>query len=270
MDRYSNSMSRFVRILTPILLALAVLLGPATSTRVQGAEGELLYLALGDSVPSGTDTADGIGYPLRLGQQIADASGRSIRLVNRAQSGERTAGVLATQMNDIREIQPELVTLTVGANDFLIPAIECASAAIDDRPDTKCSGQSLLRAVPTFERNLRAILGRLVNETGATVVVTTYFNPFPRGSHCAPATADLALRYLNRTIADVAAEFGDRNVVVDLAPLFKGHEGREPSGWFSPSPTRVMCTDIHPSPSGHDAIASAIMGALAPRLALAQ
>jgi lysophospholipase L1-like esterase len=263
-------MLNFVRALTPILLALVVLGAPATVPRAQGAAGELLYLALGDSVPSGTDVSDGVGSPLRLGQQIADASGRPIRLVNRAVPGEQSGGVLDRQMDDIRAIQPELVTLTVGANDFLIPAIQCASASVDGNPDTTCSGTSLLRAIPTFERNFRTILRRLVNETGATIVVTTYFNPFPRGSSCAPSTMDLALRFLNGTISDVAAEFGDRDVLVDLAPLFKGHEGREPSGWFSQSALHVACTDIHPSVAGHDAIASAIMSALAPRLALTQ
>jgi lysophospholipase L1-like esterase len=253
-----------------MVLAFAVLLAPATVPRALGIEGELVYLALGDSVPSGTDLPDGVGYPLRLGQQIADASGRPIQLINRARPGEQSAGVLANQLGDIRTIQPELVTLTVGANDFLVPAIECGSAAMDSNPDTRCSGTSLLRAVPTFERNFRSILSRLVNETGATIVVTTYFNPFPRGSRCAPATTDAALRYLNRTITDVAAEFGDRDVVVDLAPIFKGHEGREPAGWFSPSPTRTMCTDIHPNAAGHDAIANAMMDALSPRLALAR
>ena len=262
-------MSRFVRFLAPTLLALAVLLAPAASHHAQGAESELVYLALGDSVPSGTDVPDGIGYPRRLGQQLTDAGNRPIRLVNRAVAGERSAGVLASQMADIRTLQPELVTLTVGANDFLIPAFECASASLDENPDTKCSGTSLLRAVPTFERNLRAILQRLATETGATVVVTTYFNPFPRGSRCAPATTDLALRFLNTTISDVAAEVGDRGVVVDLAPVFKGHEGREPTGWFALSASRIACTDIHPNADGHDAIARAIMGALSPRLALA-
>jgi lysophospholipase L1-like esterase len=263
-------MLTLIRVLTPMLLALVALVAPATAPRAQGAAGELLYLALGDSVPSGTDVSDGVGYPLRLGQQIADASGRPIRVVNRAQEGEQTAGVLANQIGDIRAIQPELVTLTVGANDFLIPAIQCASATADGNPDTQCSGTSLLRAIPTFERNFRTILRRLVNETGATIVVTTYFNPFPRGSACGPATTDLALRFLNSTISDVAAEFGDRDVLVDLAPLFKGHEGREPAGWFSASSLHVACTDIHPSVAGHEAIASAIMSALAPRLALAQ
>jgi lysophospholipase L1-like esterase len=262
-------MSRFVQALVPLLLALAVLLTPAATLAAQGSAPELLYLALGDSVPSGTDLPDGVGYPRRLGQQLADVSGRPIQLVNRAQAGERSAGVLANQIGDVRALQPELVTLTVGANDFLVPAFECASAGLDDNPDTKCSGTSLLRAVPAFERNLRAILRQLVTETGATVVVTTYFNPFARGSRCAPGTTDLALRFLNTTIADVSSEFGDRGVLVDLAPVFKGHEGREPTGWFSPSPARIACTDIHPNAEGHDAIANAIWGALSPRLALA-
>jgi lysophospholipase L1-like esterase len=272
-DRYFCSMSPFVRLLTLTLLALAVLLAPVAvrptqGQAVQGAPTELLYLALGDSVPSGADLPDSDGYPSRLGQALANAGNRPIRLINRAQAGDRSAGVLANQIGDVSAIQPELVTLTVGANDLLIPAIECASGSVDQNPDTRCSGTSLMRAVPTFERNLRAILHRLVTETGATVVVTTYFNPFPRGSRCAPGATDLALRVLNSTISDVAAEFGDRGVVVDLAPLFKGHEGREPTGWFSPNPARIACTDVHPNADGHDAIARAIWSALSPRLAL--
>ncbi len=263
-------MSRFVRFLAPVSLALTVLLAPAASYRAQGAESDLVYLALGDSVPSGTDVPDGIGYPKRLGQQLADAGARPIRLVNRAVAGQRSGDVLATQLADVRTIQPELVTVTVGANDFLVPAVECAAASVDQNPDTRCSGASLLGAIPTFERNLRAILQKLVTETGATVVVTTYFNPFPRGSRCAPATTDLALRFLNTTISDVAAEMGDRGVVVDLAPVFKGHEGREPVGWFALSASRLACTDVHPNADGHEAIARAIMGALSPRLALTQ
>ena len=263
-------MSRFVRLLAPTLLALTVLLAPVTSNAAQSAPSELLYLALGDSVPSGADVPDGIGYPKRLGQALADASDRPIKLINRAVAGQRSSDVLASQIADVRTIQPELVTVTVGANDFLVPARECAVATLDKNPDTDCSGTSLLRAIPTFERKLRAILNRLVTETGATIVVTTYFNPYPRGSSCAPATTDLALRFLNTTISDVAAELGDRGVVVDLAPVFKGHEGREPTGWFSLNPSRIACTDIHPNADGHDAIARAILDALAPRLALAQ
>src|SRR5436190_10256382 len=93
-ERYFCSM---VRYLTPLLLALAVLLGPVVVPRAESAPAQLVYLALGDSVPSGTDLADGDGYPGRLEQQLADASGRPIRLINRAQPGERSTGVLANQ-----------------------------------------------------------------------------------------------------------------------------------------------------------------------------
>jgi lysophospholipase L1-like esterase len=263
------TMLRPMRYVLPLLLALAVLVTPATATPARSAPTELVYLALGDSVPSGTDLPDGVGYPRRLGQQLADASGRPIRLFNRARTGEQSAGVLGGQLADIRRLQPELVTLTIGANDFLIPGIECAAAALDENPQTQCSAPSLLSAVPTFERNLRAIMQLIVRETGATVVVTTYFNPFPRGSQCAPGLADLSLRFLNTTIADVVADAGDRAIVVDLAPVFSGHEGREPVGWFSPSTVRLACTDIHPNGNGHEAIAQAIWQSLAPRLALA-
>jgi lysophospholipase L1-like esterase len=262
------TMPRMIRILTPLLLALALLTAPAAAVPVRSAPSELLYVALGDSVPSGTDLSDGVGYPRRLGQHLADASGRPIRLLNRARAREQSAGVLASQLADIRYLQPELVTLTVGANDFLLPAIECAAATLDENPGTQCSGPSLLSAVPAFERNLRAIVQQVVRETGASIVVTTYFNPFPRGSQCAPGLADVSLRFLNSTITDVVAEAGDRAMIVDLAPVFSGHEGREPVGWFSPNPTRIACTDIHPNGDGHEAIAQAIWQSLAPRLAL--
>lgn len=263
------TMIRPLSALTAILTALILLVVPPLTEPAAGAVGEIVYVALGDSVPSGTDLPDGMGYPRRLGQALADASGRPIRLFNRARPGEQSAGVLAGQLADLRRLQPEVVTLTIGANDFMVPAFECAAASLDDDPQTECSAPSLLGAVPAFERNLRSIIRQIVQETGATIVVTTYFNPFPRDSACAPGLADLSLRFLNTTIADVAAEAGDRAIVVDLAPVFLGHEGREPVGWFAASPGRVACTDIHPNGHGHDAIAQAIFSALGPRLALA-
>lgn len=259
-----------LRLILPAIFALAVLVAPPTAQPAQSAPPRLVYLALGDSVPSGTDLPDGLGYPARLGDRLAQASGRPVDLVNRARPGERSAGVLTEQIADLRAIGPELVTLTIGANDFLVPAFECAAASLDESPKTRCQAPTLLRAVPAFEANLRAILHRVASETNATIVVTSYYNPFPRGSRCAPGLTDLSLRYLNRAIADITAELGDRAVAVNIAAIFKGHEGREPAGWFSANPTRLSCLDIHPNGDGHDAIAGAIFGALSPRLALAE
>jgi len=128
------------------LLELAVLLAPVAVTAAQSPPAELLYLVLGDSAPSGADLADGVGYPMRVGQRLADASGRPIRLVNRAVSGERSESVLRGQIADLRAIQPELVTLTVSANDFLVPAITSAAATVDGRRETRCDTSRRLAA----------------------------------------------------------------------------------------------------------------------------
>ena len=261
-------LSRVISLLLAALIALIALM-PLVAPEIAHGEGsELSYLALGDSVASGTDIPDGVGYPTRLGQRLANVTGRSIRLHNRARAGEVSIGVLTGQLDGLGEIGPELVTLTVGANDFLVPTFECVASKLDRTPGDRCNVPDPRRMIPNLEANLRATLARLTAETSATIAVTTYYNPFPRPSRCAPGLADLSLRFLNDSIGDVAREFGERAVVIDLHPLFRGHEGREPTGWFAASPLRLSCADIHPSPAGHDAIATAIWDALAPRLAL--
>ena len=256
------------RLILPVLFAAVLITLPPLATPSPAAGPDFGYVALGDSVPSGTDLTTGSGYPRLLGQMLADASGLPVRLDLRARPGERSDGVLENQLGDLAAASPRLITLTVGANDFLIPAIQCAAAAVDNSPETRCQVSSLLATVPAFERNYRVILRRLVAETDATIAVTTYYNPFPRSSRCAPGITDASVRLLNQTIGDLAAEAPDRVVVVDLAPLFKGHEGQAPTGWFSPNPLRLACTDIHPNASGHEAIAEAIWHSLEPRLAL--
>ncbi len=252
-----------------MLTALVVVALLGFPSHVHGEAAELRYLALGDSVPSGTDVPEGIGYPKRLGQRLADEMGRPIRLHNRARAGEKSAGVLGAQLDGLREVAPELVTLTVGANDFLVPTFECVASKLDNAPGDRCNVADPRRALPGLEANLRATLARLAGETDATIVVTTYYNPFPRGSRCAAGLADLSLGFLNKAIATIAREYGDRMVVVDLLPLFRGHEGREPTGWFAPNPVRLSCADIHPNGDGHDAIANAIWESLPPHLAYA-
>src|SRR3712207_3665242 len=104
-------MRTLARLLLPALLAVALLTLPALSTRTLGASDHISYVALGDSVPSGTDLADANGYPLRLGMLLADASGQSVRLDNRARAGERSEGVLANQLADLAAGGPNLITL---------------------------------------------------------------------------------------------------------------------------------------------------------------
>ena len=258
-------MSRRILILLLVAIVLVASPWPAAVPAVR-ADAEIVYLALGDSVPSGEGIGEDGGYPRRFGQRLADETGRSVRYWNRARSGEQSGGVLARQLEGLSEIGPDVVTLTVGANDFLIPAVECIATKIDPIPGDLCRMPDPRQAVAALESNLRQILERLAGETTATIVVTTYYNPFPRGGRCAPGLVDLAMGQLNASIAQVVREQPERAVLVDLLPLFRGHEGREPTGWFVANPIRLACTDIHPNADGQTAIANAVWGVLVRKL----
>ena len=84
------------RLAALLLAALVALVALSLPSRAHGEAAELPYLALGDSVPSGTDVPDGNGYPRRLGRRLADEIGRPIRLHNRARAGGRRAPSVAT------------------------------------------------------------------------------------------------------------------------------------------------------------------------------
>src|SRR5579859_460011 len=77
----------------------------------------LLYVALGDS------TAAGVGanrfeesYPYLIAQHLASKS-RYVHVINVAVSGARVDDVQATQLLKMRSLEPDLVTMTIGAND---------------------------------------------------------------------------------------------------------------------------------------------------------
>ncbi|MFN8526605.1 MAG: SGNH/GDSL hydrolase family protein [Chloroflexota bacterium] len=247
-------------------VAALLLSAPATASV---APAELPYLALGDSVASGAELGDSASYPRKLGVRMANETGRPVRYWNRARQGEQSAGVLAAQLDGVEGFRPTVVTLTVGANDFLVPALECIAARLDNDPASACQMPDPRTTIPEVERNIRAIVGKILRDTEATVAVTTYYNPFPRTSRCAPALVDLSMRYLNASIGrattSLSDEFPNRVIVVDLMETFKGHEGHEPTGWFLRNPVRLGCTDIHPNGAGHTAIAETIWAALAGR-----
>jgi lysophospholipase L1-like esterase len=249
----------------PTLLAFLVVVGPAPAL---GAPGEIAYLALGDSVASGAGLGEAASYPRLLGLRLADETGRSVRYLNRARAGEQSAGVVAHQLNGLTEFQPGIVTLTVGANDFLAPTYECIASSVDRTPGLACNVPDPRTVVPSLESNLRAIVGRVARDTSATLVITTYYNPFPRGAECGSILVDAAMRQLNQVIARAAGEVPDRTVVLDLMPVFRGHEGEEPTGWFLPNPLHLACTDIHPGVQGQAAIAGAVWDLLSSRRAI--
>jgi lysophospholipase L1-like esterase len=99
-------------------------------------EGQLTYLAIGDSAAQGVGaTAPGRGYVGLLARRIRHRSRMSVRVVNLSVSGSTTWGAKQDQLPKLRNYTPDVCTVSIGANDIA-----------DFHPDK-------------FERNIRAIYG---------------------------------------------------------------------------------------------------------------
>jgi lysophospholipase L1-like esterase len=82
-------------------------------------EGELLYVALGDSA------AQGIGasrphnsYVGLIADHVREVTGRTVRVVNLSVSGATVATAAAEQLPRLSGFTPDLVTVAIGANDI--------------------------------------------------------------------------------------------------------------------------------------------------------
>jgi lysophospholipase L1-like esterase len=79
---------------------------------------EIRYLALGDSFTAGTGNAPSDAFPSRLALRW-HAHGRPVTLKNVAVNGYTTQDVLEREIPEVARFHPTLVTLAVGANDYV-------------------------------------------------------------------------------------------------------------------------------------------------------
>jgi lysophospholipase L1-like esterase len=77
----------------------------------------LTYLVIGDSTAAGWGAGDLTStFPYRVAQDIA-ARGYYVRVVNKAVGGARLQDVLQNQLTSLEELRPQLITVSIGAND---------------------------------------------------------------------------------------------------------------------------------------------------------
>lgn len=82
-------------------------------------DGDILYVALGDSAAQGLGaSAPEFGYVGLLADRIVAASGHTVRVVNLSVSGAKIADVLADQLPPLRDLDPDILTVDIGANDI--------------------------------------------------------------------------------------------------------------------------------------------------------
>ncbi|GAA4141371.1 hypothetical protein GCM10023068_10450 [Leifsonia shinshuensis] len=83
------------------------------------AEGEILYVAIGDSAAQGIGaTAPRNSYVGVIADHIRSATGRSVRVVNLSVSGATVALAVADQLPRLADLRPDIVTVSIGANDI--------------------------------------------------------------------------------------------------------------------------------------------------------
>jgi lysophospholipase L1-like esterase len=267
---------------------------PSASTT---APTERVYVSLGDSYAAGYRPADG-GAPAgatRDGFAYLVAARAGLRLVNVACSGATSgqlttatgcpaanrapdapdpagATQLAAALSVLRENKGRvgLVTLIIGGND-LTPCVVAAD------PVNCATG-----AVAGIRANLAAVLPALREAAGdAPIVGVTYpdvflgawVSPdFPDGRRLARQSVPLfrdvfntALKSeyakIDATFVDVTEATGGYGPLTDLA--------QDPTYGSIPTPVAKVCeltyfcthTDVHPTPAGHQIIASAILAA---------
>lgn len=205
-------------------------------------------LALGDSVGSGhgRDLLDYLGgddcwrsesqaYGRRAFNTLAASGelGSDPQFELLACSGATTLDLTrqrhdgSTQIERAVDLNPGVVTLTVGAND-----INFDEPWNFVTPDDELNAEYLEDLLATYENRLDTVLRRLVERTDADVVLTTYYNPAaqsPQGIRgcrrsCFLRISNAALDRLNETIFDVVDEIGSPKLsVADIRTQFQGH-----------------------------------------------
>ena len=101
-------------------------------------DGELLYVAIGDIAAQGIGASrPDRSYVGVLADDLRAATGRSVRVVNLSVSGATTRLAVDDQLPRFRRLSPDVVTVSIGANDIA-----------DWNPDA-------------FDRNIRTIFAEL-------------------------------------------------------------------------------------------------------------
>ncbi|MCS5734112.1 SGNH/GDSL hydrolase family protein [Herbiconiux daphne] len=113
-------------------------------------EGELLYVAIGDS------TAQGIGasrpahsYVGFIARHVRQATGRPVRVVNLAISGATIGDAIARELPRLAALDAELMTVCIGANDIAAFDPDRFAAQVDTLFDALPS-HAIVADLPSF------------------------------------------------------------------------------------------------------------------------
>ncbi len=214
-----------------------------------------VYLALGDSIASGSGASDAArtSYVALVGEALRERFGDELEVQSLAVGGHTTQSLIDEQLaaaaERLREGDVRVVTITIGGND--LNEYGAFPACVDDPADLDCPLEEGLLEV---EQRLSLIL-RELREAGpeAAIVIQAYPNLFSGTGHQFERQADTAFDLLNGVITGVARRHDV--LVADPRSAFRGR-GVDLTHLLDPSP------DAHPNDPGYRAIADAFLEVL--------
>jgi lysophospholipase L1-like esterase len=124
--------------------------------------GEIVYVALGDSTAQGIGaTKPENGYVNLVASKLAEATGRTVRVVNLSESGAEIPDVLSRQIPKITLYNPDFITISIGGNDINRGVskqeyINRISALVKELPE-----DTLINDSPYFERGKKEEIAQL-------------------------------------------------------------------------------------------------------------
>ncbi|MBR5700979.1 MAG: hypothetical protein IKX47_00830, partial [Oscillospiraceae bacterium] len=260
-------MKTFTRILC-LLLCLVLAAG-----LVRAVAEEPVYVALGDSIADGyrlagytaPGSAPAESFPVLL------ASSMGARLIPLAVTGMDTDGLLQaldTQTYRSAVAKADTITLTIGSNDLLHPAIDRLTSLGQSVAEGDLSGllkdltgagnvltseeaqAEYARHVARFKENWEAIIARIraLNPT-AEIYVTNFYNPY--------SMLEYTLGFFSLHVGSVAQAYLDQmNAWLEESPSageYRIADIRDVSTnvCFSPRDLTGFDLDPHPDPAGH-------------------
>lgn len=163
--------------------------------------GELLYVAVGDSAAQGIGASrPGRSYVGLIAEHLRATTGRTVRVMNLSQSGAKLYEALTNQVPILRTLHPDVVTVSIGAND--IAAFE--PARFTKEVTELCSALpagTLVADLPCFHVGGRERSVRVANSIMRTIAVGKRLT-------MVPLYATTRRRGTARTVLrDVAADF---------------------------------------------------------------
>lgn len=266
-----------------VLVAIVLLRDSGNSSTVTSTKPTKLYVAMGDSVAAGVGLKDDSdasacnrtnqAYP----NQVAATLHYTVK--NLACSGATlSAGILGKQdvnnllvTSQLQQLflrpKPDLVTLTIGANDAHWTSLltKCYTAVCGTTADQA----AVVADLATVSSNIRSALTQIQAHYGSTpprVIVTGYHQVFPSAnvnvSNCSDVTgidaAELAWgRQLQSSIDETIKQATSSFSFVSFAAIqFAGHELCTPDSWVQGLADKQP---YHPTQAGQAAFARSII-----------